>query len=92
MLPIILIIAALGAGAYAYSQSNADSDGATPKKKKAPPKRASDLLPPGSPEQRAKLDAVKAQIETLKAKANQGDKDAGKLIDDLKSTWGNLTK
>lgn len=84
IVPILLIAGLIAGGAYALSQS---SDGGEAKKKTGP-KKASDYLPPPSP----KAEAVKAKIRDLQRKAEQGDKNAGKLIEDLRKTWGDLTK
>jgi hypothetical protein len=84
IVPVLLLVGLIAGGAYALSQSSDGGDA----KKKAGPKKASDYLPPPSP----KVEAVKAKIRDLQRKAEQGDRNAGKLIDDLRKTWGDLSK
>lgn len=86
---LILLLAGLAAGGlYAASQGGGDEP-AKKTVKKPPPPTLTDQVPGGKS---AKVEEVRRKIETVKAKAAQGDKDAGKVLADLKTLYGNLTR
>jgi Tfp pilus assembly protein PilO len=86
----LLLLLGIGVVAGGYALAHSDSDGENVKRKAAP-KRLTEQLPANGPAT-AKLEALKGRIETLKKKAEQGDKDAGKSLEALKTLWGNLRK
>lgn len=87
---LLLLGLGIAGGAYALTHQGGEDTASKKTPPKPKPRTLTEQLPGGG--RNPKVDAVKAKIETLKAKAAQGDRDAGRALEDLKRLYGNLTR